>query len=701
MNKYLLGLFVFIASTTAMGATAPQVIPNDQLQIGKTSAGDKTIILNNAAGAANPKIKWNNTDGKIQFSNDGTNFKNIGSGSGGGGISLIQDFNPDFEAGVTNWTPSAGTLSSTSVSAEVGLGLKAGKFIASASSQTVSSSAVSIPTGLQNKPCVGSFWYSTTEATNKYKVQVYDGTNVLAETTLEATTGYDKSNGYAAFSCPSSGTVLLRIISTGSAAAIYFDQAFLGEQTTFQVSQATYYGSIKHAATTNCDWTSSAATFTAFPADADCPTPTVTGNVTAPATKIPGFVVSAPGEYLVVVEGAFLNTSSASSGYTTLKLSDGVINSSVAISPIVQASSYSLNGHSMGTYQFTKSDSAASTFNIYEDTDNATLTLTNSRTSLDGAGLTFLVYRFPTSSEVVVRAETQNSWGSTYWPDGTASFNFTSGSYVSVTGASMLGTAVRTGKASVCADTDSICLKIPSLAAGSYKVQYNGNTGGDGSAGCSLGVYDGTTDYEMGHGGNFMGNGHTVIVYSAAQTNKEFTLRVKRTVGAGNCRVDTAYNVGHNLTITPLDQQLPNPVFIGVRDQVTVHSGNGVGATNTQVRRFTNTGYTEGVCVSYSDSAANGASFTALCPGTYSISYGDGQTGADCLMGITLNSTALTTTPSAITYAQGLRSYSYARNGENQMISWTGVLNTGDIIRAQGACTLTGPMSNFTMTRVN
>ena len=43
-------------------------------------------------------------------------------------------------------------------------------------------------------------------------------------------------------------------------------------------------------ATTSCIWTTTSATMAAFAVDSDCPVPTVSGNTTAPATKIPAFI---------------------------------------------------------------------------------------------------------------------------------------------------------------------------------------------------------------------------------------------------------------------------------------------------------------------------------------------------------------------------------------------------------------------------
>tara|TARA_R110000868_G_scaffold242882_4_gene498494 strand:- start:3923 stop:4909 length:987 start_codon:yes stop_codon:yes gene_type:complete len=77
-------------------------------------------------------------------------------------------------------------------------------------------------------------------------------------------------------------------------------------------SGATLYGTINHAVTASCVWSynlagAGAGIWLSAAADTDCPTPAVTGSVTAPATKLPGFVVTsaAAGTYDVYCTGWF------------------------------------------------------------------------------------------------------------------------------------------------------------------------------------------------------------------------------------------------------------------------------------------------------------------------------------------------------------------------------------------------------------
>lgn len=75
---------------------------SNQLKLGDKTASDKKIVFDKGSGAANPALKWNNGTSKLQFANDGSTYKDFGSGSGSG-INLIA--NGDAEDGsVTGWT---------------------------------------------------------------------------------------------------------------------------------------------------------------------------------------------------------------------------------------------------------------------------------------------------------------------------------------------------------------------------------------------------------------------------------------------------------------------------------------------------------------------------------------------------------------------------------------------------------------------
>lgn len=114
---------------------------------------------------------------------------------------------------------------------------------------------------------------------------------------------------------------------------------------------------------------------------------------------------------------------------------------------------------------------------------------------------------------------------------------------------------------------------------------------------------------------------------------------------------------------------------------IRLHTGNGHGSVNNKIRRFSTTVADLGNAITYADSATDGASFTINEDGVYMISYSDFYSASDSFLGLSVNSTQLTTNVDIITTADRLIT-SYAEAGKVQSVSWSGQLNKNDIIRA-------------------
>jgi hypothetical protein len=135
---------------------------------------------------------------------------------------------------------------------------------------------------------------------------------------------------------------------------------------------------------------------------------------------------------------------------------------------------------------------------------------------------------------------------------------------------------------------------------------------------------------------------------------------------------------------------------------VRLHTGNGFGSTNTKIRRFTTTVTNTGTAITYSDSASNGATFTINEAGIYSISYCDNFNSAGEQIGVSLNSSQLTTNISGITTADRL-GYTVSGADVSNNYSWTGRLAAGDVIRAHTTGGTVGSIQalvNFTITQL-
>lgn len=87
------------------------------------------------------------------------------------------------------------------------------------------------------------------------------------------------------------------------------------------------------------------------------------------------------------------------------------------------------------------------------------------------------------------------------------------------------------------------------------------------------------------------------------------------------------------------------------RHEVVVYGGNGHGATNTKIRRYSTTKVNTGTAITYADSAANGATFTFNDTGLYKVRIKDANSDGACNYGFSLNSAQLTTNVESITEA--------------------------------------------------
>ncbi len=115
---------------------------------------------------------------------------------------------------------------------------------------------------------------------------------------------------------------------------------------------------------------------------------------------------------------------------------------------------------------------------------------------------------------------------------------------------------------------------------------------------------------------------------------------------------------------------------------VRVTTGNGLGSTNTQIRRFTTTLASVGTAITYADSATNGASFTINEAGIYAVVYMDeGSGGGNAIYGVSLNSNQLTTDIYLIA-ATNRKTTSFMTAGLIGAASAVFRAGVGDVVRA-------------------
>jgi hypothetical protein len=355
-------------------------------------------------GASNNQLRV--SGGNLEFSNDGSLYKKIGSGSGSGGsggVSVLT--NDSFEDGVsTGWTSSGGTFSQQTFTNGVENDLKYARFVASAGAEYFESTAVATPTFMVGG-CQVDF-KNVNATTGQFKLEVIDGSaNILATATI-GTLAWSKQPALA-FPCPTTPTTMKMRVTSLSAGTIEVDHAYLGSnQNLVYTSQARLLGTITWANTASCSWSVTNTAFTVYPADADCPTPTVTGELTAPATKIPGFILPKylKGDYKIEAIGAFY-TSTANSQigfqfYDGTNASKGS-NSAYAAATVTAIAVPYINGVISNAV-----DQASTTIQIRASSSSGAAVIDNENAT---KSLSISVWYYPQASEVAVSAE-QSNW---------------------------------------------------------------------------------------------------------------------------------------------------------------------------------------------------------------------------------------------------------------------------------------------------
>ena len=135
---------------------------------------------------------------------------------------------------------------------------------------------------------------------------------------------------------------------------------------------------------------------------------------------------------------------------------------------------------------------------------------------------------------------------------------------------------------------------------------------------------------------------------------------------------------------------------------IRLNTANGSGSTNTAIRRFSTTVLSQGTDITYADSATLGATFTINTNGVYSISYTDAFSGSS-RVGLSLNSSQLTTAISSITTADRLCAELTPAANNEATIAWTGYLASGGVVRPHsdgGANAGSLVLTQFTIVRI-
>ena len=210
-------LVLFLFSLLALNSYAGK-ITDDVLKIGQPGSGsDKVIQLGDTR-----EIRSNEATGSLEFTNDGSVYKKIGSGAGGGaGINVL--LNPSFEDGVSDWVNTSGVL--TSEDTVVIDGVKSAKVTLTA--QTLDFYQTITNTEWNGKTAYASCHIKSTVA--DVQVCFFDGTTEYNCMDYDASDVWKKANGF--ISKVASGLMGVKVkTKTSQTGAVYIDNCIVGDQ---------------------------------------------------------------------------------------------------------------------------------------------------------------------------------------------------------------------------------------------------------------------------------------------------------------------------------------------------------------------------------------------------------------------------------------------------------------------------------------
>jgi hypothetical protein len=392
---------LFLSALFLPASTHSQV-PSKTLTIGPPTNDNKTLRFNRSSNK--PLIRWNESESKLQFTNDGSIFKDIGSGAGGGGagVNLLAEFNFDFESGSGDWTASGGTFSINTASPLFGEG-------SGALGQYLRSESVTIARGMIGRTCAATVNYSYGGASDDYQIEmIQNGSSTIAEFGVISTAPGTATKGVINYDCPSSDTDALAfqvISAVSNPEIIKIDNVFFGSDTNaVDVSQSVLIGEARFPATASCTWARSATSQGAFGTTAACPGPTVVSNpgpgiIQTTDADLPQITINnlPAGTYEISVGG---HSNSSSADFAALSLYDGTTRSGrIGVGSTTSMSSFRVVG------VFSYSSSGNRTFALHGAAASGTVTISAAQATQEN-DLHWVVRRYPSSSAEGLTFET-------------------------------------------------------------------------------------------------------------------------------------------------------------------------------------------------------------------------------------------------------------------------------------------------------
>jgi len=450
--------------------------------------------------------------------------------------------------------------------------------------------------GMKNQNCEARFTYRGFSV-GSTTVQIRQGSNTVAQLTLTAST--DPRIASINFPCGdlSAATTLRVQQATASLTGTNeLSGLYLGLATNqANVAQAELVGTWKMAGASACGFSLTTTIYDQFTADNDCNSPTVTGSVVATQGKRPWIDISnpKPGNYYVVAKGSFYNnvgnvnqfarlTAVKSSGNENSSQSRIYGGTSPLLVPITFVMTTTFTSGTLGFVIEALTDNSANPIQLLND---------NTRSEIG-----FEVYRFPTSSELVVTPERQNTWGGVVY---TGSNQILFGSSAVPTAFSSFNNSawnqptLLKGKAAVTTTNsgNDLGFSIPNLPVGQYKVEISGllqpTTVNESSttAECNWKIVETTTSTDVAkqateaktfnttYNTRDFVNAFSGVFNNTALATRNFRLEASKkadnstTLGGGcqafsNTGATSAFNTNITFLLTPLDQPSNSALYV-------------------------------------------------------------------------------------------------------------------------------------------
>lgn len=345
------------------------------------------------------------------------------------------------------------------------------------------------------------------------------------------------------------------------------------------IAQAEFYGSIQIYGCSSVYQTSGTAgvNWESFSAVTGC-SYVLKGKATAPSTMIPAlkFDNLPIGNYKINFTGTLGRVGAAGLTYFRTRTTDGTFVSEAG--SVGTGTNEAFYTPSISTnLQIT--NTGAKTIEIQALNNSSAkgiISVTGPLNSYDN--ITISVYRFPSSSELVVTPETQNVFGGVKL-QGSGYSNFvTSNAWAKFTSASTLTRTVF-GKAKVETNNDH-SITIENMPVGNYYISYTGllgvdqpgsgsttycrfaladsPTGGWGIAGAQVvSTGDASVSFQENDGQTLTG-----IYNNTSVGTRTFYLQAKRVAGVGRCYVYSDANTGSTFSVIPIDNNANSALYV-------------------------------------------------------------------------------------------------------------------------------------------